>query len=99
MVCVSHMTAACCPHELTKMCKISPNAGADDAPSCSKQISAFDAAAAEFASAGVAVVGVRNEAGVKGTEARHRARRNRGRRNMEIKAGATTARAQMTRRK
>ena len=51
------------------MCNISPNAGADDAPSCSKQISAFDAAAAEFASAGVAVVGVRNEAGVKGTEA------------------------------
>lgn len=39
--------------------------GADDAPSCSKEISAFDAAAAEFASAGVAVVGVRNPAGVK----------------------------------
>merc|ERR1712203_750848 len=39
--------------------------GADDAPSCSKEISAFDAAAAEFKDAGVAVVGVRNSAGVK----------------------------------
>jgi len=39
--------------------------GADDAPSCSKQIAAFDGAAAEFAAAGVAVVGVRNAAGVK----------------------------------
>lgn len=39
--------------------------GADDAPSCSKEISAFSAAAAEFSGAGVAVVGVRNAAGVK----------------------------------
>lgn len=39
--------------------------GADDAPSCSKEISAFDAAAAEFKDAGVAVVGVRNAKGVK----------------------------------
>lgn len=44
--------------------------GADDAPSCSKEISAFDAAAAEFKDAGVAIVGVRNAAGVKeGTDA------------------------------
>lgn len=41
-----------------------------DAPSCSKQISAFDAAAAEFKDQGVAIVGVRNGAGVKeGTDA------------------------------
>jgi len=39
--------------------------GADDAPSCSKEISAFDAAAATFKDSGVAVVGVRNGAGVK----------------------------------
>lgn len=39
--------------------------GADDAPSCSKQISAFERAAAEFKDAGIAVVGVRNPAGVK----------------------------------
>ena len=39
--------------------------GADDAPSCSKEISAFDAASAEFKDAGIAIVGVRNEAGVK----------------------------------
>merc|ERR1719171_355481 len=39
--------------------------GADDAPSCSKEISAFDAAAEEFKGKGVAVVGVRNPAGVK----------------------------------
>merc|ERR1719387_1889981 len=44
--------------------------GADDAPSCSKEISAFDAAAEEFKGKGVAVVGVRNAAGVKeGTDA------------------------------
>ena len=39
--------------------------GADNAPSCSKQISAFSAAADEFKDSGVAVVGVRNTAGVK----------------------------------
>merc|ERR1719440_752648 len=39
--------------------------GADDAPSCSKEISAFDAAVAEFKDSGVSVVGVRNAAGVK----------------------------------
>lgn len=44
--------------------------GADDAPSCSKEISAFDAALAEFKESGVSVVGVRNGAGVKeGTDA------------------------------
>ena len=43
--------------------------GADDAPSCSKEISAFDAAAPTFKEAGVTVVGVRNEAGVKSTDA------------------------------
>ena len=37
--------------------------GADDAPSCSREISAFDAAVAEFKESGVAVVGVRNAAG------------------------------------
>merc|ERR1719353_609010 len=43
--------------------------GADDAPSCSKEISAFGAAADEFKDAGVSVVGVRNGKGVKeGTE-------------------------------
>ena len=41
--------------------------GADDAPSCSKELAAFDAAAAEFKESGVAVVGVRNGAGVKDT--------------------------------
>jgi len=39
--------------------------GADDAPSCSKEISAFDAAASEFKDSGVVVVGIRNAAGVK----------------------------------
>ena len=39
--------------------------GADDAPSCSKEISAFDAALDEFKDSGVTVVGVRNGAGVK----------------------------------
>merc|ERR1711990_88840 len=39
--------------------------GADDAPSCSKEISAFDAAGSVFKDSGVAVVGVRNGAGVK----------------------------------
>ena len=43
--------------------------GADDAPSCSKELSAFDAAAAKFAGSGVAVVGVRNAAGAKGSDA------------------------------
>jgi len=36
---------------------------------CSKEISAFDAAAPEFKSSGVQVVGIRNPAGVKGTDA------------------------------
>jgi len=39
--------------------------GADDAPSCSKQIAAFESAQDEFAGSNVAVVGVRNGAGVK----------------------------------
>merc|ERR1719453_1219056 len=39
--------------------------GADDAPSCSKEISAFENELATFAEAGVAVVGVRNGKGVK----------------------------------
>ena len=39
--------------------------GADDAPSCSKQIMAMDAALPEFDDLGVKVVGVRNPAGVK----------------------------------
>ena len=44
--------------------------GADDAPSCSKEISAFEAASGEFKEAGITVVGVRNAAGVKdGTDA------------------------------
>merc|ERR1719163_1060469 len=43
--------------------------GADDAPSCSKQIAAMDAALPEFSEMGVKVVGVRNPAGVKQTEA------------------------------
>jgi peroxiredoxin Q/BCP len=40
--------------------------GADDAPSCSKQISAFSAAIDDFKQDGFTVVGVRNAAGVKG---------------------------------
>ena len=43
--------------------------GADDAPSYSKEISAFDAASAEFDGAGIAVVGVRNKKGAKDTDA------------------------------
>ena len=43
--------------------------GADDAPSCSKELSAFDAELATFGEAGVTVVGVRNAAGAKGTDA------------------------------
>ena len=39
--------------------------GADDAPSCSKQIMAMDSALPEFDAMGVKVVGVRNPAGVK----------------------------------
>lgn len=39
--------------------------GADDAPSCSKQISAFDAAKQAFTDAGISLIGVRNAAGVK----------------------------------
>jgi peroxiredoxin Q/BCP len=41
--------------------------GADDAPSCSKEISAFEGTLADFADAGVEVVGVRNAKGVKET--------------------------------
>lgn len=37
--------------------------GADSAPSCSKQIEAFDSSLSEFQSAGATVVGVRNEKG------------------------------------
>ena len=43
--------------------------GADDAPSCSKQISAMDAALSDFDALGVKVVGVRNPAGVKDVDA------------------------------
>ena len=43
--------------------------GADDAPSCSKQLSGFSESAAFFKDAGVSVVGVRNSAGAKGTDA------------------------------
>jgi peroxiredoxin Q/BCP len=39
--------------------------GADDAPSCSKQIAAFSAATDDFKKAGITVVGVRNAKGVK----------------------------------
>eukprot|EP00549_Striatella_unipunctata_P023918 CAMPEP_0118695330 /NCGR_PEP_ID=MMETSP0800-20121206/13114_1 /TAXON_ID=210618 ORGANISM="Striatella unipunctata, Strain CCMP2910" /NCGR_SAMPLE_ID=MMETSP0800 /ASSEMBLY_ACC=CAM_ASM_000638 /LENGTH=144 /DNA_ID=CAMNT_0006594085 /DNA_START=161 /DNA_END=595 /DNA_ORIENTATION=- len=42
--------------------------GADDAPSCKKQNSAFDSKFDDFKSAGVAVVGVRNGPGAKGVE-------------------------------
>jgi len=42
--------------------------GADDAPSCSKELKAFDAAGKNFTTAGVAVVGVRNAAGAKGSD-------------------------------
>ena len=59
------------PASVSKKCGISGKPavvffyGADDAPSCSKELSAFDAAAAEFKDSGVAVVGVRNAAGAK----------------------------------
>lgn len=39
--------------------------GADDAPSCSKELAAFDTTLPDFTAAGVTVVGVRNAAGVK----------------------------------
>lgn len=42
--------------------------GADDAPSCSKELKAFDEVLDSFASSGVSVVGVRNAAGAKGSE-------------------------------
>ena len=42
--------------------------GADDAPSCSKEIAAFDEAASEFSALGVSEVGVRNAAGDKGVD-------------------------------
>ena len=42
--------------------------GADDAPSCSKEIGAFDANLAAFSGLGVSVVGVRNGAGDKGID-------------------------------
>jgi peroxiredoxin Q/BCP len=41
--------------------------GADDAPSCSKEIGAFEEALGDFQAAGVTVVGVRNQKGVKET--------------------------------
>jgi len=59
------------PESAAKTCGISGKKsvvfffGADDAPSCSKQITAFDASLSEFQKAGFTVVGVRNEAGVK----------------------------------
>ena len=40
--------------------------GADDAPSCSKELSAFEGSLEAFKSSGFEVVGVRNEAGDKG---------------------------------
>merc|ERR1719453_587225 len=40
--------------------------GADDAPSCSKELSSFEEALSAFTSAGVSVVGLRNPAGDKG---------------------------------
>jgi peroxiredoxin Q/BCP len=42
--------------------------GADDAPSCKKEIAGFDGALDEFKKAGFTVVGVRNEKGVKDTD-------------------------------
>lgn len=59
------------PESAAKTCGISGKKsvvfffGADDAPSCSKQITAFDASLSDFQKAGFTVVGVRNEAGVK----------------------------------
>merc|ERR1712070_918947 len=59
------------PASAAKVCGVSGKKavvffyGADDAPSCSKEISAFDAALDEFKDSGVTVVGVRNGAGVK----------------------------------
>ena len=46
--------------------------GADDAPSCSKQNSAFDSALPDFKSRGFSVVGVRNAAGAKGSDVSQR---------------------------
>merc|ERR1719160_1336043 len=43
--------------------------GADDAPSCSKQIKSFAENLPAFEAAGVEVVGIRNEAGAKGGDA------------------------------
>mmetsp|Transcript_31375 Transcript_31375/g.93217 ORF Transcript_31375/g.93217 Transcript_31375/m.93217 type:complete len:196 (+) Transcript_31375:20-607(+) len=40
--------------------------GADDAPSCSKELSEFEGSLADFDARGVSVVGVRNGAGAKG---------------------------------
>ena len=42
--------------------------GADDAPSCSKELAAFDGALPDFKAAGATLVGVRNAAGVKGAD-------------------------------
>ena len=39
--------------------------GADGSPSCTKEAGAFDAALPEFKSAGVSVVGIRGDKGVK----------------------------------
>jgi len=39
--------------------------GADDAPSCSKELASFEESLASFKASGVSVVGVRNDAGAK----------------------------------
>ena len=54
-------------NSLTNRVKRAPHT--QDAPSCSKQISAFDAALDEYKALGVSVVGVRNEGGVKDSAA------------------------------
>lgn len=42
--------------------------GADDAPSCKKELAAFDEFMGEFKTLGATVVGVRNAAGAKGAD-------------------------------
>jgi peroxiredoxin Q/BCP len=49
-------------------CVCSVSDGADDAPSCSKELAAFEDSLPAFKANGVSVVGVRNPAGVKGYE-------------------------------
>merc|ERR1712070_587155 len=62
------------PASAAKVCGVSGKKavvffyGADDAPSCSKELMGFDAAMSDFKSEGAAVVGVRNAAGVKGAD-------------------------------